>query len=125
MKAGTMVSFGSLSLRTSQCVLCAALLLFLPLEDTRAISAQALYEHAWQLFLHGDLAGSQQEAAHAYLRFLRSDPASASGFLLLEANSLVWSGMYENGLRALSSRTVTPYTPGQLILRLTIEGTAL
>src|ERR1017187_9988764 len=125
MKAGSMVSFGGLRLRASQFVLCAALLLSLPLEDTRPVSAQAMYDHASQLFLHGDLAGSQQEAARGYRRFLRSDPASASGFLLLEANALVWSGMYENGLRALSSRTVTPYTPGQLILRLTIEGTAL
>ena len=120
-----MVSFGRLHLRATQCALGALILLTLPLEDMRPSSAEAEYAHSWQLFLHGDLARSQQEAEQGYRRFIRSNPASASKFLLLEANALIWRGMYGEALNVLSSRPAMPFTPGEAVLKLTTEGIAL
>ena len=101
------------------------LLLFAPLEDTRPISAKAVYDHAWQLFLRGDLERSQEEAEQGFRRFQSSQPDYASKFLLLEANAMVWRGMYQDALNTLADRPITSYHGEEVILKLTTEGTAL
>src|ERR1019366_9538639 len=73
-----------------------ALLLLIPLEDTRPMSAEVHYNHAWQLFLHGELAKSQQEAERGYNRFLASGPVWASKFQILEAEAMEWRGLYQD-----------------------------
>src|SRR5579862_8495612 len=62
-----------------------ALLLLIPLSDTGMDGVQSAYDHAHQLFLHGDLIASQREAEHGYRRFLNSNRAWAAKFQLLEA----------------------------------------
>src|SRR5947207_6891961 len=78
-----------------------ALLLLIPIKDTHPDSAKTAYEHAHQLFLHGDLTSTQQEAEQGYGRFLNSDPEHAARFQLLAARTLIWRGMNEDALRAL------------------------
>ena len=115
---------GAVRLRISWYALGAVLLLIAPIEDKRPVSARAQYARAHQLFLHGDLAGCQQEAELGYRRFARSDARAASEFLLLEADAMLWRGMYADSLRVLSARRTGAYTKGQTILERTTEGTA-
>jgi CHAT domain-containing protein len=116
---------GGVRLRISWYALGAVLLLIAPIEDTRPVSARVEYEHARQLFLHGDLARCQQEAELGYRRLEKRDPKAASEFLLLEADAMLWRGMYADALRVLSTRPMSAYTRGEAILERTIEGTAL
>jgi CHAT domain-containing protein len=102
-----------------------ALLLLIPLEDTRPMSAEVQYNHAWQLFLHGDLAKSQQEAERGYNRFLASDPVWSSRFQILEAEAMEWRGLYQDAVSVLASRPSTPDNPEEAIQRFTAEGVAL
>jgi hypothetical protein len=78
-------------------------LLLLPLEDTRPGGIQAEYDHAWKLFQQGDLTKSQQIAHEGARQFRIADPAWASKFQLLEAESLLFRGMYEEALRLLDA----------------------
>jgi len=97
----------------------------LPLEDTRPASAQAVYDHAWRLFQSGYLAKSQQEAESAAQRYQTSDPAWAARFILLEADSMLRRGMYEDALQATSTLG-GPITPdADAVERLSIEAVAL
>jgi len=75
------------------------LLLLIPLHDTRPDSAQAAYDHAWTLFLHGKLADSQRESEQGYRQFQIADPVWASKFQLLEAESMVVRGLYPGALQ--------------------------
>ncbi len=79
------------------------LLVVLPLEDTQPDSAKASYDQAWRLFQSGYFALSQQEAEAAVKRYQSSDPAWASRFTLLEADSMLYRGMYEDALHVLST----------------------
>ena len=81
-----------------------ALLLLFPLADTRAPSAQAMYNHAYQWFVHGDLIKSQREAEQGYGRLLNSNRKWAAKFQLLEAQVLIWRGMNEGALRVLAAQ---------------------
>jgi CHAT domain-containing protein/Tfp pilus assembly protein PilF len=81
-----------------------ALLLVVPVADSRPGSVQAAYNHAHQLFLRGDLTQSQQEAALGYRRFVHSNPEWAAKFQLLEAQDLIWRGMNEEALRVLGAK---------------------
>ncbi len=97
----------------------------LPLEDSRPATAQATYDHAWRLFQSGYLAMSQQEAEAAAKRFQASDPSWSSRFMLLEADSMLRRGMYEDALHLTSTLggSVRPDAGG--IERLAIEAVAL
>lgn len=97
----------------------------LPLEDTRPATAQATYDHAWRLFQSGYLAMSQQEAESAAKRFQASDPSWASRFTLLEADSMLRRGMYEDALHVTSTlgNSLTPSAGA--IEKLAIEAVAL
>ncbi len=100
------------------------LLLLVPVLDTRPRSAQAAYEHAHQLFLHGDLTRTQEEAEQGYQQFLKTEPENAARFQLLAARALIWRGMNEDALRALAvgSSIFTNRDAG--IESLTLEGMA-
>jgi CHAT domain-containing protein len=80
-----------------------ALLVVLPLRDSRGSGAQAKYDHARSLFERGFLAMSQEESASEFRLYRDSDRMWASRFQLLEANSMLFRGMYEDALRVLSS----------------------
>jgi CHAT domain-containing protein len=88
------------------------LLSLLALRDTGGLDIGAQYEHAQQLFVHGFLEKSQQEAELGYQRSLAdlSDQASQSNqsdwawkFRLLEAQAMAWRGMHADAVRVLSA----------------------
>lgn len=95
------------------------------MRDSAAVTAQLQYDHARQLFVRGDLEGSQQEAERGYERFQAYDPQWASEFLLLKAQSLLQRGMYIIALRTLSDRSFDAGSPDMLIRSLTIQSIAL
>ncbi len=97
----------------------------LPLEDTRPADAQAVYNHAWRLFQSGYLALSQQEANSAAKQFQASDPSWASRFTLLEADSMLRRGMYEDALHVVSTLRDPATSNADTIERLAIEAVAL
>ena len=108
----------------SHCVWAFVLLSLIPLKDAQLGSAQAVYEHAQRLFLHGYLEKSQYEAEHGFRRFRDSDPDWASKFQLLEAEAMVWRGMYEEALRALSVQDLVASSPEENVRKLVLEGVA-
>ena len=81
-------------------------------------------QHAWQLFVRGNLAKSQQESDLAYNQFRLSNPAWALKFKLLEAESMLYRGMYEDALEALADYPNTGPDDGT-IEKLAIEAVAL
>jgi len=101
------------------------LLLVLPLEDTRPTCAQAAYDHAWRLFQSGYLALSQQEAEASAKQFQVTNPSWASRFTLLEADSMLRRGMYEDALHALSTLRSPAMPDADAIEKLAIEAVAL
>ena len=123
--AGIQGWFGSVRrsfrLLISPCTWALVLLLLIPLQDSRPGSAQAAYDHAWILFQHGDLARSQQEAEQGARRFQIADPAVASKFQLLEAEAMVWRGMYEDALRVLATYPASN-NPEGAVRKLALEG---
>ena len=100
------------------------MLLLIPIKDTHPDSAKTAYEHAHQLFLHGDLTSTQQEAEQGYGRFLNSDPEHAARFQLLAARTLIWRGMNEDALRALAVGSSIFRNKEAKIESLTLEGMA-
>jgi len=64
---------------------------------------QTLYEHARSAFIQGDLIGSQQEAARLYQRFQHRDAHWAWKFRILEAESMLWRGMYPDVLQVMNT----------------------
>lgn len=99
-------------------------LLLFPLADTHSGRIQAAYDHAHQLFLHGDLINSQQEAERGYKRFLNSNTEWAAKFQLLEAQALIWRGMNEDALRVLSAQPSIFTSKETIIQSLTLGGVA-
>jgi CHAT domain-containing protein len=100
------------------------LLLVVPLKDTKPISAQSQYERTWRLFQIGYLAESQAEAHSGFKRYQTSSPAWAAKFQLLEADSMLFRGMYEDALRVLSNYTDSGSSEGS-VEKLAIEAVAL
>lgn len=101
-----------------------AFLLLIPLRDTRDGGAQAAYDRARGLFLHGALKESQSEADLGYKRYLRSNPEWAAKFQLLEARAMVPRGMDDDALRVLSAQPSVLNTQEEIIEKLTLEGVA-
>jgi CHAT domain-containing protein len=100
------------------------LLLLLPLSDTGYADPQAQYDSAKQLFLRGYLEKSQQEAAWGYARSKPYSREWAARFRLLEAQAMIWRGMYQDGLGTLTAEPAILDSAGDRIERLTLEGTA-
>jgi len=86
-------------------------------------SPQVAFDHAYKAFLHGDLKQSEVEASAGCERFRRSNPELASKFKILEAESLLWQGMYEPVLATLKA-SPHPNDRDLLIESLAIEGAA-
>jgi tetratricopeptide (TPR) repeat protein len=101
------------------------LLTLVPLQDSRPINAQSEYERARNLFLHGKLEESQRQAENGYVRFAAYDPAWASRFRLLDAESMLYRGLYSDTLSLLRDFHPASQEPGQTILQLTLEGVSL
>ena len=101
------------------------LLLIISFEDTRPGSAQIEYDHAWKLFQHGDLARSQTEAEQGVRQFQIADPAWASKFQLLEAESMLFRGMYNDALRLLAVFHPSSDSQAETIQKLAFETIAL
>ena len=110
--------------RFSWFLLAFLLLLLIPLQEARTSTPQESYEHARQLFLHGHLERSQQEAERGYKRLASRHSTWASKFQLLEAAAMVWRGMYENALGILSSTSLAITDPADKVERLTLEAVA-
>ena len=77
-------------------------MLLIPLQDTRPSSAQVAYDHALHIFQQGNLANSQQESEQNYRQFRISNPEWAAKFKLLQAETMVRRGMYDDALRLLA-----------------------
>jgi len=75
-------------------------------------------------FVHGDLQQSQEDADREYQRLRNSNPQWAWKFRILEAESLLWRGMYEQVLTLLDSPPTRPDDRDSLIEILAIEGVA-
>ena len=97
-------------------------LLLIFIQDTHPGGAQAAYDHAWKLFQHGRLADSQKEAEKGYIYFLVSEPEWATRFLLLEAEALVWRGMYHDALGILDKCVPDSINSEEAIRKLALEG---
>ncbi len=80
-----------------------AFLLVIPLRDTMPGGAQAAFNHASRLFQQGSLAKSQSEAEQGYRQFQRSSAYWAAEFQLLEAQSMLYRGMYDGALKVLAN----------------------
>lgn len=101
------------------------LLILIPLKDSIATIPQLEFDRARQLFVRGDLEGSQQAAESGYNRFQAFDRKWASDFLLLKAQSLLQRGMYNDALWTLNDSNFKAADPDALIRSLTIESIAL
>ena len=97
-------------------------LLLIFIQDTHSGGAQAAYSHAWRLFQHGRLADSQKEAEKGYIYFFISEPEWATRFLLLEAEALVWRGMYPDALRILDKCVPVAINSNEAVRKLALEG---
>ena len=91
----------------------------------RRESPQAAYQHAYKTFVHGDLKQSQDEAHRECARFRDSNPELAWKFRILEAESILWQGMYQQALTILDSQPTQPRNKDSLIEVLAIDGAAL
>jgi CHAT domain-containing protein len=92
---------------------------------SRPVSPQASYEHAYKTFVRGDLKQSQLEAHRECAQFRGSSPEWAWKFRILEANSLLWQGMYAQALATVDSPPTRPSDRASLIETHAIEGVAL
>jgi CHAT domain-containing protein len=94
------------------------------LSCSRPESPQAAFEHAQQTFVHGDLIHSQQEAEKGYRQFSLSSPEWAWKFRILEAETLLWRGMYPQVLTLLANPLPPTLPQDALIQILTLEAIA-
>ncbi len=101
------------------------LVLLIPVQDARSSSFESQYENASQLFFRGYLEKSQNAAELAYLRSQTANPTWAAKFQLLEAESMVWRGLYDNAEQLLESNPPIPDDPERAVLRLTLEAISL
>ena len=107
------------------CAWALLLVLLIPVEDTHPGRAQAEYDYAWTLFQHGNLARSQQEAEEAVRQFQFADPTWVSNFQILQAESMLFRGMYEDALRLLAACHPASDNREGTIRKLAIEAVAL
>ena len=111
-------------LRRYQVACIVGLLLLIPIKDTRPVTAAALYDHAHELYLRGDLTRTQREAEQGYRRFLGSEPELAARFQLLLARALISRGMTEDALKVLALQPSLFKSKEANIASLALEGVA-
>jgi CHAT domain-containing protein len=107
------------------CVSVLLLLFLIPLKDTRPYSAQAEYDFAWELFEQGRLADSQREAEEGFKHFRISNPEWSVEFQLLEAEDMMWRGLYDDALLILTGYHSDSNHPEETIRELAIEASSL
>jgi len=100
------------------------LLLLIPLYDNNPGRAKAEYDHALKVFQRGELAKSQQEAEQGFREFQVSNPEWAAKFQLLEADAMVYRGIFDDGLRLLANFSPDSRYPDDAIHKLAIEASA-
>jgi CHAT domain-containing protein len=100
------------------------LLVLIRLRDTLPNRAEIAYDHAGRLFQQGYFARSQDEAELGYRQFARSSQYWAAKFQLLEAESMLFRGMYDGALGELESYRDAAGQDGT-VEKLTIEAVAL
>jgi CHAT domain-containing protein len=83
-----------------------------------------VYERTWATFVHGDFATCQREAETNYRRFRQSNPEWAWKFKLLEAEALLWRGMYPQALALLNSDATRPPERDSLLRFLALQSAA-
>lgn len=93
--------------------------------DSRGIDAPTEYTRTHQLFLHGYLEASQDEAVRGYMRFRTSDPQWALKFQLAEAEAMVVGGRFQDGELILASLSSRFSKPEDQVERLAFEALAL
>jgi CHAT domain-containing protein len=125
MYAGNMYNSSNIRSKYIQLAWIVLFLFFIPLEDAHPGSAQAQYDHAWRLFQHGNLADSQREAEEGYKQFQAANSEWSAKFQLLEAEVMLWRGMYNDALRILAVYNPDFNSPEETIRKLAIEATAL
>ncbi|MGA2050883.1 MAG: CHAT domain-containing protein [Terracidiphilus sp.] len=101
------------------------LLLAIPLEDTQPGGLQKQYDYALRLFQRGYLENSQYEAEQGYRQFKVPDPTAAVRFQLLEAESMLFRGLYSDALRVLANFLPGQTDPEGTVRKLAIEAVAL
>ncbi|HSZ16312.1 MAG TPA: tetratricopeptide repeat protein, partial [Terracidiphilus sp.] len=100
------------------------LVFLVPLRDERLVDPRAAYDRAKELSLRGNLEESQQEAERGYQRFRTYDDRWASRLRLVEAESMVLRGKYQDALRILAILSPALKDPDETVERLTFEGLA-
>jgi len=85
-------------------------------------SPQAAFDHTYLTFLHGDLKRAEDEAERNCERFQDSNSEWAWKFRTLEAEALLWRGMYPQVLTLLRSEPVLPNDRSTIIRILALEG---
>jgi len=103
----------------------AMLLLLIPLSGSLPFDPQAEYHAARLHFLHGQLEQSQNEAARGYTRYLTSKGDWASRFQILEAQSMLYRGLYSDVMSLLSTHPKVRSNTDDSIQELTLEAIAL
>jgi len=92
---------------------------------THQESPEAAYQNVYQAFVRGDLERCQNQAHRECARFRDSSPEFAWKFRVLEAESLLWQGMYPQALTTLDSQPIPPSNKDSLVEALAIKGAAL
>jgi len=87
-------------------------------------SPQAVFEHANQAYLQGDLKQSQEQAGRAYQQFRTSRPDWAWKFRILEAKAALSTGPSEDVLKFLQSEPLPSGQSDVSIQVLTLIGVA-
>jgi CHAT domain-containing protein len=90
----------------------------------RSQSPQAAFDHAHQIFLHGNLKQAQDEAEQGCQRFRRSSPQWAWKFRMVEAEALLWRGMSQEALTLLHTQSALPGDRDLAIEMFAIEAVA-
>jgi len=101
------------------------LAVFVHLKDTQPFSLETQYENCRRLFLRGYLEKSQHAAEEGYQRSRTTNAAWAAKFQLLEAESMVWRGLYSDAEQILISPQPTPDDHERAVLRRALEAVAL
>ncbi|WP_187143450.1 CHAT domain-containing protein [Terriglobus albidus] len=102
----------------------ATLLLLMLLSGSLPVNPEAEYQTARLHFLHGQLEQSQNEATRGYARYLTSKGDWSSRFQLLEAESMLYRGLYSDVMSLLANYPRIQTRTDESIHELTLEAIA-
>src|SRR5512143_719367 len=87
-------------------------------------SAQERFEHAHELFLHGEVKESDREAQQGFRDYLTSSPEWAWQFKILQAKTALWRGLYSEVVDILQTVPASSDHPEWAISKMTFTGVA-